>query len=221
MATRKQPVAEPVEDAVEAQPYDTGLDARDITFDRLSVVASLSKHAVAGRARPGDLSIGEGAEDEDATIIEKPGGLRFYILQIHANYACGFNGPKGQWEENDPNMPPDARRQYNLVLYCPDHDTMLPVNYTASSTAAGIVRKTVNKRWGAYSITGDPVELCFEITTGLKPHEKGPYPIPVFKLVESKPDEVAAAKAMRDLVIGGAQRKQLAAGDDDAETPGF
>lgn len=220
MATRKQPVTPEPDETPGPQPYDTGLTALDITFDRVSVVGNQARHVAARRAAPGDIAIGESAEDEDATIIEKPAGLRFYILDIHANYACGFNGPKGQWEEGDPNMPPDARRQYNFTWYCPDYSTTLPVVYTASSSAAGIVRKSINKRYGAHSLTGDPAELCFEITTDLKPHEKGPYPVPVFKLVESKPDEAAAAKAMRDLVIGGAQRKQIEAGDD-AETPGF
>ncbi len=218
MAARKSAVEpEPVEDA---QPYDTGLDARDISFSRLTVVGNQARHVVARRAHPGDLAIGDSAEDEDAIIVEAPGGIRFYILQIRANYACGFDGPKGQWEEGDPNMPPDARRQYNLTLYCPDHDTSLPVVYTAGGTAAGIVRRGLNKKYAVTSITGDPVGLCFEVTTELKPHDKGPYPVPVFKLVESKPNEVAAAKAMRDLVIGSASRQQITAGDD-AETPGF
>ncbi len=208
------------QDTVESQPYNTGLDARDITFDRLAVVGNQAKHAVARRANPGDLAIGESAEDVDATFIEKPNALRFYILDIHANYACGFDGPQGQWEEGDPSMPPDARRQYNLTLFAPEYSADLPVIYTASASAAGIVRKGLNKRYALASISGDPIELAFEMTTDFRPHTKGPYPVPVFKLAKPVSSEVEAAKRIRDMVIGSVNDKQITAGAD-SESPGF
>ncbi len=225
MAARKAAPQDDVVDAVEVGStggHHTGLDARDITLSRIRVVGKQADILdIRDDARPGMLMVGEDSTDEDATLVKAldgAGGIRFYVLKVHANYACGFNGPKGQWEEGDPSMPPDAKRQYTYTLFCPDHDDTLPILYTAGGTAAREARK-VNKKLAVAGISGDPVELCFEISTTIRTGGTNSWPGPVFKLVESVPAEVAAAKAMRDTVVGP-PRAQLTAGSD-ADTPGF
>lgn len=212
-----------VEEVVDAGSSFTGLDSRDVTPSRIRVIGKQADILeIIDTARPGMLMIGEDSTDEDAEIIpalDGKGGIRFYVLGVHANYACGFNGPKGQWEEGDPSMPPDAKRQYTYTVYAPDHDTDMPLVYTAGGTAAKEARK-VNKKLGRHELQGgDGIELCFEISTTIRTGGTNSWPGPVFKLVESTPDEVAAAKAMRAAVVRRPVA-QLTAGTD-ADTPGF
>lgn len=210
MSSRKEPVAAP--------QYDTGLTAEDVTLDRLRVVGKLAKLVELDIAKAGDIAIGAGAEDEESNIVYRKGdakGVRFYVLKIHPNYACGFNGPQGQWEEGDPEMPPEAKRQYNYTLFVPEHDTVLPVLATFSGTAAREARK-VNKAIAVHCIAGAPYELCFELTTVIRVAGTNSWPGPVFALAEPDADEVAAAKAMHDQIVGP-PRQQIAAGD----SPGF
>lgn len=211
MAARKAAVAEP-----EAAPYDMGLTSEDVTLPRMRVVGKLAKLVEADIAKAGDIAIGQNAEDEDSIIVPKPGGVRFYVLKMHANYACKFGGPQGQWEEGDPEMPPEAKRQYNYTLYVPDHDTLLPVLYTTSGTAAREGRK-INGVLLKHIVSGAPYELCFEITTKTNTAGTNSWPGPVFNLAKPDPAEVEAAKAMHDSIVGSG-RAQLEAG---ADAPGF
>ncbi len=215
MAARKTAVPEP-EAPVAAQPYDMGFDAQDVTLPRMRVVGKQAKLVDLDIARPGAIAIGNGADDEDSLLFAdalKGEGVRFYVLAIRVNYACGFDGPKGTWNEGDPEMPPDAKRQYNYTLYVPAFDNILPVLYTAGGTAAREARG-INTKLAKHVMAGAPYELCFEMTTRINTSGTNSWPGPVFKLVKPDEAEIALAKSMHDAVVGS--RRQLAASSADS-----
>lgn len=216
MAARRETI-EP--ESAPSQSYDLGLGLDDISLPRLRIVGRQAKLVELEVAKPGDIAIGQGADDEDSTIVFERGGdkgVRVYVLKIHANYACGFDGPNGSWEEGDPEMPPDAKRQFNYTLYVPSYDDTLPVLYTASGGAAGVARRGLNTALGTHCISGHVTDLCFELTSKMNPHTKGAYPGPVWKLAQPDADEVKAARAMHDSVVGP-ERRALESGEE----PGF
>ncbi len=221
MAARKDAPVDVVDaDEIEetARPV---LDGRDINLSRMRIVgtnADIVKKITDGSVRPGFIMVGEDSDDEDSIFVDALDGknaVRFYVLSVHPNYACKFGGPKGQWEEGDPEMPAEARRQYNYMLFCPEIDDSFPILYTAGGTAAREVRK-INRRF----LLADPTDLCFSVHTIMRHGGDNVWPGPVFQLDKPDPAESAAAKAMRDQFVGGLQpRKALAAGSSDK--PGF
>lgn len=221
MAPRKTAVPEPEAPV----PYQLGISGEDVQMPRLRVVGKLSKLVELDVAKSGDLAIGADAEDEDSQIIHALNGkesLRIYVIRIHANYACGFaavqNNPQlaGQWEEGDPECPPEAKRQYNYTLYCPEVSDTLPVVYTASGTAAREARNKINTKLATDAIGGGaPYERCFSFTTKINTAGQNSWPGPVFSLTEPDPAEVAKAKEMHDSIVGPA-RTQISDGE-----PGF
>lgn len=219
MAEPKQEVEAP------PAPYNLGLGARDIQPNRLRVVGKLSKLVELDIAKPGDIAVGQDAEDPDSVVLynAKTGKepVRFYVLAIHANYACGFNGPPGTWEEGDPEMPAEAKRQYNYTMFVPDYDELLPVVYTAGGTAAREARK-LQTALARHCISGAPYELAFQMTTKINTSGQNSWPGPVFAATEAVADEVEKARAMHDSIVGP-PRPQLAAGEDGEvqDQPGF
>lgn len=220
MASRKE--------AVEPTPYDMGFGSEDVQLPRLRVVGKLSKLVELDVAKSGNIAIGADAEDTESDIIDALNGkqpLRIYVLAMRANYACGFGAVQqnpqlaGTWDEGDPSMPPEAKRQYNYTLFVPEHSTILPVVYTASSTAAREGRK-VNSKLQVEALAGRaPYETCFEMSTKVNTAGNNSWPGPDFKLAEAKPEEVATAKRMHDEMGFGVQRKALTPSTDS--TPEF
>lgn len=212
-ATRKDPI-----DTPEPAAYNMGLDLQDMKMPRLRVVGNQAKAFLAGIAKPGDLMIGADAEDEDSQVVSALNAketLRIYVLKVHANYACKFGGPQGQWEEGDADMPPEAKRQYNLTLFVPSHSTVLPVTYTAGGSAAGVVRK-VNTRLQVEGLDGHPpYEIAYAISTVINTSGTNTWPGPVFARTEAVKSEVAAAKAMHDALVAP-QRAAISAGVESA-----
>ena len=222
MAERKTKPAEPEP----TQVYNMGLGADDVQLSRLHVVNKLSKLAdeeqfphptIDGRgiAKPGDLTIGASAEDEDSMIINRPGPVEVYVLQVTSNYGTKFGGTEGgPWEEGDPNMPSDAKRQFNYLLYVPSADENFPVKYTASSTAAREARG-MNTKLVAAGLGGQaPYEFAWHIATKLNTSGENSWYGPTFKLAQPNPEHVAAAKVMHDSIVGP-PRAALGAGDDE------
>lgn len=202
-------------------PYNMGLGSEDVSLPRLRIVGKLAKMIDLGVAKSGDIAIGQGAEDDESMVVPKGESVRFYVLSITPNYACSYadveRDPalKGQWEQGDPDMPPQAKRQFNYLLFVPEFDSTFPVKYTASSTAAREAR-AINTKLTAYCLGGGaPYELCFEMSTKMNTAGQHSWPGPVFKLVESNDGEVQAAKAMHDSVVGP-PRTQL-----EETTPSF
>lgn len=219
-AARKEVVAEP-----EATPYNLGITSEDISPSRMRVVGKQADLiAILDNCKPGDIAIGQGSEDEDSEIVwsVKTGGpgVKFYVLKIHTNYACGFNGPKGSWEEGDPEMPDEAKRQYTYTLYIPSYDTMMPVLFTAGGTAAKEARK-MNLALAKHCLVGAPYEKAFAMTSVVRTAGTNSWPGPVFKAAEPDATEVADAKAMHDNLVAPPQRQLAAASVDSEDTPGF
>jgi hypothetical protein len=212
MAARKTAVDTPDQPAA----YNLGLSLEDMKMPRLRVVGRQAKAVELDIAKAGDLMIGADAEDEESQIVKALNAketLRVHILKIHANYACKFGGPQGQWEEGDPEMPADAKRQYNLTLFVPDHSEILPVTYTASGSAAGVVRKVITKLQVAGLGGHPPYEFAYDVSTVINTSGTNSWPGPVFSLAEADADHVAAAQAMHDSVVAP-PRAALASGDD-------
>jgi hypothetical protein len=222
-AARKTPVEEP-------KPYNLGLDSDDVQLPRLRVVGKLSKLVELDVAKSGDLAIGSDAEDEGSQIIHALNGketLRVYVLAIRSNYACGYAAVQkdpalaGSWEEGDPEMPREAKKQFHYTLFVPQHSDILPVVYTASGAAAGEARRRVNTRLGTEALVGNaPYEFAWDMSTKINTAGTNSWPGPVFALAEPDPDEVAKAKQMHDDMGLGYQRAALPAGGVDA-TPTF
>lgn len=216
MAARKTAV--PAEEQP-APVYNMGLDVRDMKMPRLRVVGRQAKAIDLNIAKAGDLMIGQDAEDDESQIIHALNGkesLRIYVLKIHPNYACKFGGPQGQWEEGDPEMPADAKRQYNLTLFVPEHSAIMPVTYTGSGSAAGVVRGIATKLQVAGLGGVPPYETCWEMTTVINTGGTNSWPGPVFAKAEADAAEVAIAKGMHDGIVGSGQA-QLASGDDTSK----
>lgn len=221
MATRKTAPETP-----EPEHTSMGITSDDIQLDRLRVVNPLSdlfKNEIAGS---GDIAIGAGSDDEDSAITKKGSSIRVYVLKMHANYACSYKDSQedptlqGSWEEGDPSRPPAAKRQFNYVLCIPSHSKVMPVVYTASSSAAGEARRTVNRRLGLADLGGEPAhELAFELST--KPYRSGSnvWPGPQWKLAEPNAAELEIVRAMHKSVVGP-PRQQLEA-ETGADAPGF
>lgn len=219
MAARKTAVAAPVKTSTEVSTHvatPLAMSAEDVALDRLRVVGRQAKLVELEIAKPGDIAIGQDAEDEDSTIAHTKGGdpVRFYVLDMWANYACGFDGPKGQWNEGDPEMPADAKRQFNYLLCIPSFDERFPVRYTASSSAAGVFKK-VN---GAIMRHEGPLfELAWDLSTKINMAGTNTWPGPVVKRAEADTVEVAiAAKMYAAMGLGS----KPAPASDDTE-PGF
>lgn len=206
--------------AVEAPAvYNLGMKLEDMKPPRLRVVGRLAKilNNDALDVKPGDLMIGADAEDEDSVFIRAlnaKDALRVHVLKVHANYGCKFGGPQGQWEEGDPEMPPEAKRQYNLTLFVPAHDNGLPVIYTASGSAAGVVRKVITQLQVAGLGGQAPYEFAYDVSTVINTSGTNSWPGPVFARAEADPDDVAAAKVMHDQVVS-VPVAQLASSTDD------
>lgn len=225
MAARKTPVEAP-----DVTPYDLGLGGEDVQLPRLRVVGKLSKLVELEVAKSGDIAIGADAEDTESEIIQTLNGkesIRLYVLNIHTNYACGYAASQsnpalaGTWEEGDPSMPPEARRQYNYTMCIPAHSTILPVVYTASSTAAREGRK-INTKLTTEAMAGKaPYETAFTMTTKINTGGNHSWPGPVFALAEPVADEVKVAARMHDDMGFGVSRTQLAETTDAGSTPAF
>lgn len=200
----------------EPAPYQTGLSGEDFQMPRMRVVGNLSKLVPAGIAKPGNIAIGADAEDAESVVVNALNGtesVRFYVLKVHPNYAAPFNGTPGVWEEGDPDMPDDAQRQYNYTLHVPSISDVIPVIYTASSTAAGEAKRKINTRIGVDAVEGKPPYLrAFEMTTKINTRGQNSWPGPVIVLVEPVAAEVAVAKEMHDSVVGP-PRQTIASGD--------
>lgn len=227
MAARKSPVETP-----EPTPYDLGLGSEDVQLPRLRVVGKLSKLVDAELAKSGDIAIGASAEDTESEIISALNGkesIRIYVLNIHSNYACPFKAVQdnpelaGSWEDGDPTMPPEAKRQHNLTLCIPQHSTFLPVIYTASGTAAREVRNGVTmKLYNAAQQGTAPYTMAFDMTTKIYTGGNFSWPGPVFKLVEPIAAEVEIAQRMHDDMGFGVRRAQLeTSSGDSTPTPTF
>lgn len=224
MPARKNPVETP-----EPTPYDLGLGGEDVQLPRLRVVGKLSKLVDLEVAKSGDIAIGADAEDEESDIISALNGkesIRLYVLKIHSNYACSYKAVQdnpalaGTWEEGDPSMPPEAKRQYNYTMCIPQHSTILPVVYTASSTAAREGRK-VNTKLTTEAMAGKaPYETAFTLTTKINTGGNHSWPGPVFALAEPVASEVEIAQRMHDDMGFGVRRQQLETSSGDS-TPGF
>lgn len=221
MAARKNDVPTP-----EAAPIDLGLGAEDVQLPRLSVIGKLSKLPDTLRdVRPGNIAIGMDAEDADSQVFDAMNGkepVRLYVLNIHANYACSFKDKEanpdlaGIWEEGDMDMPPEAKRQFNYTLFVPSHSTILPVKYTASSTAAKEARK-VNSKLQTEALGGRmPFETCFDMTTVMRSGGSFTWPGPAFALGKADAAEVTQAQQMYEMLYGPV-RQQLAATSGDAK----
>lgn len=214
----------PAAPVVEPDPVDLGLGAEDVELPRLSVVSKQGKLFDAGIAQPGNIAIGNGAKDDETAVYDTMNGahkLRIYVLNIHPNYACSWKDKEanpdlaGTWEEGDADMPPEAKRQYNYILFIPEHSALLPVKYTASSSAAGECRRTVNSKLGREALVGkQPYETCFEMFTKMNTG-KYTWPGPAFALGEPDADELVAAQQMHDAMFGPA-RQAITAGDKPA-----
>ncbi len=215
--------------AQEPRPvYNMGLGAEDVQLPRLRIIGKLAKLAdadlhphpsIEGRALavPGDIAIGADAEDDESTIIGRPGPVKVYVIQVTSNYGTKFGGTEGgPWEEGDPDMPSDAQRQFNYLLYVPSESDTFPVKYTASSTAAREARG-MNTKLVAAGLNGTPpYEFAWELTTKTNTSGTNSWPGPVFKLAQPDPAEVAKAKAMHDSIVG-APSAQLGSGEDDPQ----
>lgn len=212
MADRKTAGPEPA-------PINIGMGAEDVELNRLRIIGKLADMADAEKmphpddpdralALVGDLAIGAGADDENSTIVKRPGPVRFYVLTFHPNYGTKYGGTEGgPWEEGDPDMPSDAKRQFNYLLYVPEHDKVFPVKYTASSSAAREAKRGMNTKLVTAALGGTPMyEFAWEMTTKTNHNAAGDtWPGPVFKLVQPNPEEVAAAKQMHDSIVGDPQ----------------
>ncbi len=218
MATRR---TKPEPEAPAAEAYDMGFAADDLTLPRLRVVGKDARLVELGVAKGGDIAIGADAEDEESTVYEAPGGVKFYVIAWRSNYACGFNGPKGSWEDGDPEMPADAKKQYHYTLLCPDFDTILPVVHTANGSAAKVWRN-VNTKLAKHSMAGAPYEVAFELRSKMNTANIGgqqkSWPGPVISLAEADPAEVEIAKAMHDSIVGPGRRQLDAGSGSDAPT---
>lgn len=196
--------------------YDMGFSADDLTLPRMRVVGKDARLVELNVAKGGDIAIGNDAEDEDSTVYEAPGGVKFYVITWRSNFACGFNGPKGSWEEGDPEMPPDAKKQYHYTLFVPGFDTILPVLHTANGSAAKVWR-SVNTALAKYSMQGAPYEVAFELrtktnTANINGQQKS-WPGPVVVRAEADESEVAIAKGMHDSIVGPGRRQIESGGD--------
>jgi hypothetical protein len=224
MAARRNPAPEP--EQTEVVPYDTGLDASDLTLPRLRVVGKDADLVNAGVAKPADVAIGNSSDDEDSTVYEAPGGVTFHVLSIRSNYACGFNGPKGQWEAGDPEMPAEAKKQYHVMLCVPEFNTILPVMYTANGMSAKEFRNVNTVIAQAAAMGKAPYESAFTISTKTYSATIGGaqklWPGPVFRRAEATEANLEVARAMHESFQGS--RKQIAAAssdDDGSATPSF
>lgn len=222
-ARRSAPQEEP---AAEVQKYDHGFTAEDLTLPRMRVVGKDADLVTAGVAKPADIAIGNSSDDEESTVYPAPGGVKFFVLTWRANYACGFNGPKGQWDEGDPEMPADAKKQYHYTLCVPGFDSILPVLYTANGTAAREFRK-VNTALAQAGMSGKgPHEVAFELSSKMFSaninNQTKTWPGPVIKRAQPTDEELQIAAAMYESIVGPG-RAQIESGSvsgaDDA--PGF
>lgn len=200
----------------EPTPYQTGLSGKDFQMPRMRVVGRQAKLVEAGVAKPGNIAIGADAEDAESVLFDALNGkepVRFYVLKVHPNYATKFGGTPGVWEEGDPEMPDDAQRQYNYTMYVPAISDVIPVIYTASSTAAGEGKRKVNTRIGVDAVEGKPpYTRAFEMTTKINTRGQNSWPGPVIVLVEPVASEVAIAKEMHDSIVGP-PRQSIGTGD--------
>ncbi len=221
MATARRTPVEPQDETPVSAGYDMGFTASDLTLPRMRVVGKDADLVTAGVAKPCDVAIGNSSDDELSTVYEAPGGVKFYVIDWRANYACGFNSPnKGSWEEGDPEMPADAKKQYHYTLFVPQFDMVLPVLYTANGSAAKIFRG-VNQRLYKHCMTGHPCDVAFvlntKMNTGNINGQNKSWPGPVIALGEAVESEVKIAKGLHTAIVGGGA-KQLDAASD---TPGF
>lgn len=220
MAERRTPV-EPEQDtaAPASQGYDMGFDASDLTLPRLRVVGKDARLVELGVAKGGDIAVGDDAEDEQSTVYPAPGGVKFYVIAWRSNYACGFNGPKGSWEQGDPEMPAEAKKQYHYTLFVPEFDTVLPVLYTANGSAAKVFRG-VNTRLAKHSITGAPYEVAFVLGTKINSAningQQKSWPGPFVAIGEATEAEVKIAKGLHDAIVGPGHKSL-----DSGDTPTF
>lgn len=222
MASRRAPVDEPVDNTPQtpaSASYDMGFAADELALPRLRVVGKDARLVELDIARPGDIAIGADAEDPDSTVYPNPGDVLFVILDKRVNYACGYGGTPGSWEEGDPSMPDDAKKQYHYTLCVPEFDTILPVVYTAGGGAAGKFRR-INTILAKHTGVAQrpPYELGFKLSTymesGTIQGNKKSWPAPVIAKAELSPEQLAVAKEMYESVVGPG-RKQLAAGNTD------
>lgn len=223
MATRRAAVEEQVEE-VTATPVQSGLGASDMALPRMRVVGKDADLVGLGVAKPLDIAIGASSDDEDSTVYDGTEGLRFCILDVRFNYACGFNGPKGVWEEGDPEMPAEAKKQYHYTLCIPEHDDFLPVLYTANGSAAKELRKANTAYMQGLAQGKHPTDIVFSLTTKMASAtingQTKTWPAPVIKRAQFSDDEKATASAMYDAVMGG--RKQIESGDvADSDGPDY
>jgi hypothetical protein len=218
----------PVEPEVEpAQSYAMGFGSDELALPRLRVVGKDSDMANAGIAKSGDIAIGDSKDDADATVFGPNDGVKFVVLDYRVNYACGFNGPKGSWEEGDPEMPAEAKKQYHYTLCVPGFDTILPVLYTAGGSAAKTLR-AVNTKLAKHTTPAPhgkgqpPYTLGFAMTTKIFSAQINgqtkTWPGPVIGLAALTDEEIEVAKALYETVVGPG-RKQLDAAS--SETPDF
>lgn len=215
------------EDApAEIVPYNTGLGADDLALPRLRVVGKDADLVGLGIAKPLDVAIGATSDDEDSTVYPSPGNVKFHVLTVRSNYACGFNGPKGSWEEGDPEMPAEAKKQYHYVLCIPAHNAILPVLHTANGSAAKEWRKINTVIAQAGGAGRAPYEQAFELTTKMASAtingQQKTWPAPVLRRAEATPEDLAVAKEMHVSIVGDG-RKQITTSTDtvDSDTPGF
>lgn len=213
--------------APEPEHTSMGITSDDIQLDRLRIAGPLSdlfKNEIAGS---GDIALGASTDDEDSAIVKKGESIRVYALKMHPNYACSYKAVKddptlqGTWEEGDPSMPPAAKRQFNYVFCIPSHSKVMPVVYTASSSAAREAKQSINKRLGLADLAGEPAhELAFEMSTKTNRNRDGDvWPGPQWKLAAPDAAELEIVRAMHKSVVGP-PRAQLET-ETGADAPGF
>ncbi len=205
---------EPATSADLAVPDLAPTPATEVTFEDIApptlYIAQRGGSAVdAGLAKFGDLFIAQGADDVEAQVVyehESPNaGVLFYPLHMYKTWTFSDGENLTSWPFGDGTPPADAPegvwRTYNFIIFVPDFDDEMPVNFRLNSKSQ---RPAANKINFVVSRAGDDWHNhAFRVTTKRASSGANKWTVPVVVEAPANPDQVEKAAALKRLILPG------------------
>ena len=204
----------------------TTIGFEDIAPPTLYVAQRTSSAVDTGAVKYGDLFIAQGKDDPEPQVLrtyepENGEGVLFIPLHMIKKWTHSDGENLTSWAYGDTGQPPAEAvalsektgkpvfRTYNYVVFVPEYDTEMPVNFRLNSRsqrpAANAINITVSRN------TGKWVDSAFRVTTLKKESGANKWAIPVVTKAKATAAQHKAADALLQLILPGLRQREARA----------
>lgn len=191
------------------RPSASQITAEDISLSKIYVGQFITKAVTDELVKAGDIFAATGQDDNEPQVLVKKGakeGLRFHVLGLRKGRSLSVKGQKLRtFAFDDPEgIELGAGVTYTYTVALPDVDPDVPFTVLFKRSGSPAARK-INTVIMKHQISGPQHEVAFELTSSERESDDGKYYVPQVRQLEARPDDVATAAELAELIGAAAQ----------------